>query len=133
MPSRTTTLYLRGVPTELAREAKAVAARRGSTLTAFAIASLERSLHQGGEDRELADDDLAQGRRWCELHRDELLARYDGEYVAVHEGSVVDHDRDFDALASRVFERLGSRPVLMPRIQRDEARARLRSPRTARR
>jgi heme exporter protein D len=40
MASEQTTLYLRGLPRQLVREAKAAAARRGSTLAALVSDSL---------------------------------------------------------------------------------------------
>ena len=71
--------------------------------------------------------------RWYDKHRSRLLQRYAGDYIAVVDQAVVDHDADFDALAARVFSRLGNRSVYMPRVQADEAQARIRSPRRARR
>jgi hypothetical protein len=69
---------------------------------------------------------------WYEKHRRDLLRRHAGEYIAVVDRRVLDHDRDFAALAERVFARLGVRPVFMPRVEDGEARARVRSPRRAR-
>jgi hypothetical protein len=129
--SERTTLYLRGMPRHIVREAKAAAARRGSTLASLVSDSLARSLGEGdaGEPPgELGDD-----RLWYERRRPELLARYRGEYLAVIDRQVVDHDRDFSALAARVFARHGDRPVFMPRVQEKDEPAWLRSPRRARR
>lgn len=77
-------------------------------------------------------DELRDSMRWYEKHRRDLLRRYPGEYVAVMNRKVLDHDRDFEALAGRVFARVGVRPIFMPRVQEGEARARIRSPRRAR-
>lgn len=132
MASERTTLYLRGVPRHLVREAKAAAARRGSSLAALVSDSLARSLAEG-DTRELPNDGLRDGRLWYERRRRELLARYAGEYLAVIDRQIVDHDRDFSALAARVFARHGGRPVFMPRVQEKDEPARLRSPRQVRR
>jgi len=132
MTNERTTLYLRGVPTRLVREAKAVAARRGSTLAALVSETLDRSLREQEAPAEPAGDELRESMRWYERNRRDLLSRYRGEYVAVLNRAVVDHDDDFAALAARVFRRLGSRPVFMPRVQEEEARARVRSPRRVR-
>ena len=43
----------------------------------------------------------------------ELVARYSGEYVAVHQGRVVDHDPDVTRLEQRVAERWGEAAVLI--------------------
>jgi hypothetical protein len=131
MASERTTLYLRGVPTQLVREAKAAAARRGSTLAALVSDSLARSL---GEDApgEPSGNGLRESRLWYERNRQGLLARYRDEYVAVIDRAVVDHDRDFSALAERVYARDAGRPVFIPRVQEKDEPARLRSPRRVR-
>ena len=131
MASERAALFLRGMPTRVVREAKAAAARRGSTLAAFVSDAIERSFHEDGE----SGDDVAELRdamSWYERNRPGLLSRYRGEYIAVVDSRVVDHDRDFEALAARVFARLGVRSVFMPRVLAGEPRARVRSPRLRR-
>ncbi len=132
MASERTTLYLRGLPTQLVREAKAAAARRGSTLAALVSDSLARSL---GEDTpgEPSASGLRESRDWFERNRRALLARHRGEYVAVIDREVVDHDREFSPLAERVFARHAGRPVFIPRVRERDEPARLRSPRRVRR
>lgn len=76
-------------------------------------------------------DDLHRDIRWYRKHRPRLLRRYRGEYVAIVDGAVVDHGRDFDTMTIRVFARFGNRNVYMPRIQAGEPTARIRSPRTS--
>ena len=44
---------------------------------------------------------------------DDLLAGYPGQYVAMRQGSVVDHDRNVSHLEAHVCERFGSLPVLI--------------------
>ena len=124
-----TTLYLRGIPTRLVRETKAAAARRGSTLAALVSETLERSLGEEDGRGEPAGDELRESMRWYQRNLRKLLSRYHGEYVAILDRTVVDHDKDFETLAGRVFARRGARPVFMPRVQKEEARARVRSPR----
>jgi hypothetical protein len=124
-------LFLRNVPTQLVREAKALAARRGKTLTAIVAEALTHSLALEGETHDRTDD----------LHRDiacyrknltRLLRKYRGGYVAIVDAAVVDHGRDFGALGTRVFARFGNRNVYMPRLQTAENVARIRSPRRSR-
>ena len=127
------TLFLRDVPTDLVREAKAVAARRGETLTTIVAEALTRSLGvdgMGGETR--LSDDLHADMEWYRNHRTGLIRRYRGEYVAIVEGKVVDHGHDFGAVAGRVFARFGDRSVYMPRVQPNAPEARIRSPRRSR-
>jgi hypothetical protein len=124
-------LFLRGMPIELVREAKAAAARRGATLTTIVAEALARSL---GVDRDPQDraDDLGRDLAWYREHRATLLRRYRGEYVAIVDATVVDHDREFSALAARVFARFGNRSIYMPRVEAAEPTARIRSPRRLR-
>jgi plasmid stability protein len=128
MTDRGKALFLRNLPSDLVREAKAAAARRGKTLTAFVSEALTRSLRV--EDAPSVEPDvLADDITWYQRNRAKLLRRYRGEYVAIVDGAVVDHDRDFSALAARVFSRFGNRSIYMPRVQRDEPVVRIRSPR----
>jgi len=128
MPEPTKALFLRNLPTELVREAKAAAARRGTSLTAFVSEALTRSLrveNAPSDEPDILADDIA----WYQRNRSKLLQRYRGEYVAIVDRAVVDHDRDFNALAERVFGRFGYRSIYMPRVQREEVVVRIRSPR----
>ncbi len=62
-----------------------------------------------------------------------ILEQYRGEYVAMHEGHVIDHDLDLRALHLRVFDRLGHTPVLLKRvIDEPERELVFRSPRFVR-
>lgn len=124
-----TTLYLRKVPARLVREAKARAARQGCTLTALVTDAIASSLATHGGEAEPLEDELRDEMAWYETHREHLLERYRDEYVAIVEREVVDHDREFEALATRVFDRLGVRSIFMPRVTEGPERARVRSPR----
>ncbi len=123
---QSTTLYLRGIPKELVRELKAQAARQGLTLTAVAIEALARTVgtEPSGKLKSL-EADMA----WYNAHRRHLARRYRGEYLAIVDGRVVDHDLDFGVLAGRVFERVGVRPVFMPQCVPTDQAVHLRSPR----
>jgi len=124
-------LFLRGMPTGLVRQAKAAAAHRGETLTTIVSEALARSL---GVERGPAEqtDELRRDMAWYRENQATLLRRYRGEYVAIVDAAVVDHDRDFSELATRVFARYGNQSVYMPRVQDAEPTMRVRSPRRAR-
>lgn len=127
----TGTLYLRGVPRELVREAKAEAARRGMSLTAFAKEALARALGRApGRDVDEIKP-IRPDLDWFEVNRTRLLRRYRDEYVAIVNRRVVDHDPDFGALAHRVFGKYGRRPIAMPRVTPEAPVIHLRSPRRA--
>jgi hypothetical protein len=130
--ARGTTLYLRGLPEPLVREAKATAARRGVTLAALVAEALQQVVGAPPAGAAAASGvaaGVAESMRWFEANRPRLLRRYRGQYVAIDRGRVIDHDRDFDALARRVFARVGSRPVFMPKVTAEERVVAVPSPR----
>ena len=128
-PLGNTTLYLRGIPKNLVRELKARAARQGMTLTALAIAALTRAVGTARQDDlKPLEADMA----WYETHKRQLHRRYSGEYLAIVDRRVLDHDPDFSALAARVFAKVGNRPVFMPRCVDPDHTVHLRSPRLVR-
>jgi hypothetical protein len=62
-----------------------------------------------------------------------LLLEYTGQYVAMHQGKVVDHDPDLRTLHLRVFERFGHITVLLKQVsERPEREFVFRSPRLER-
>ena len=129
-PDQQTTLYLRNVPARLVRQAKMKAARDGTTLTAVVVEALARSLDASiVTTQPSAGDPLADSMAWFEEHRKRLQRRHAGEYVAIVDRKVVDHDPDFERLAARVFEQEGTRPVFIPRLTPHAEPLRLRSPR----
>jgi len=54
--------------------------------------------------------------------RAKLLAQFSGEYVAVHQGQVIDHDKHLRTLHLRIFERLGRTPVLLKQVTQEPER-----------
>ena len=66
---------------------------------------------------------------YARLHP-QLKEHYLNQFVAIHNGQMVDVDADFEALFLRVQEKLGDRPVLIRRVgETHEEEYRLRSPR----
>ena len=51
-----------------------------------------------------------------------LLAMYPGQYVAIHNGQVIDHDPVLRTLHLRIFNRLGHTPVLLKQVTTDAER-----------
>ena len=58
----------------------------------------------------------AEARTFRSMHT-ELAEKYLGQYVAIHNGKVIDHDEDFQALHSRIRQRFGRQPVLLRRVE----------------
>jgi hypothetical protein len=124
--SATTTLYLRGVPRAVVREAKAAAAREGVTLARWVIARIAGGGGPAAPEPE-SPGDLTRDFAFYEARRSELERKYPGEYVAIIDGAVEDHDPSFAAIAARVFRKHGVKPVCMPLVGRTAVR--VRSPR----
>ena len=51
-------------------------------------------------------------------NQQELLAKYEGEYIAILSGEVVDVDNEFSILAERVYSRYGYKDIHMPRVEK---------------
>jgi hypothetical protein len=63
----------------------------------------------------------------------QLQDQYAGQYVAIHDGQLVDHDTDYGALFERVDDRFPDRFVWMTRVEDQPVRTIVvRSPRFAR-
>lgn len=62
---------------------------------------------------------LEQARAFYRANREKLLSEYEGKYVAILDGRVIDSDADFSHLAERVYRREGVRDIFMPRVQED--------------
>lgn len=61
---------------------------------------------------------------------DGLRKQFNGQYVAINHGQVVDYDPDFQTLHSRIRHRYGRRPVLLRRVgEEPERELSFRSPR----
>lgn len=61
---------------------------------------------------------LAEERRAFERQKAQLLRRYEGQFVALHRGRVVAHDADDEALAARMFAKLGEAPFWIERVEK---------------
>ena len=126
------TLYLRGIPEGLVRRAKVRAAEQGTTLSAVVASALERHLDSADAEPDPQIAALASDMDWYADDRDAVLRDHEGDYVAIVDHAVVDHDTAFAPLASRISERYGRRPVFITRCDREERPLRLRSPRVPR-
>ena len=59
----------------------------------------------------------------------ELLQRYEGQYVAIYQGKVVDSDQDKIALALRVYQTYGYVPIFVHHVSHQKPATRsIRSP-----
>ena len=116
-----TTIALRP---ELEQQLKPEAERRHTSIDQLANDWLENQLWQ-----EWHQTIEAESVRFREKHA-ELLARYAGEYVAMREGIVIDHDPDLAALHLRIRTQYGNEPILMAPVSTEPVQKfKMRSPR----
>ncbi|MBC7090775.1 MAG: hypothetical protein H5T50_02530 [Nitrososphaeria archaeon] len=57
---------------------------------------------------------------WFKEHYDELVEKFDGEFVAVCEQKVIDHDREINVLMKRVREKYPKKHVLVEFVSREK-------------
>ncbi len=63
-----------------------------------------------------------------EINKEKFLKEYEGKYIALIDGTIIDHDLDYSALAKRVFEKNDYRPIYMPLVSRKEKICRIKTP-----
>lgn len=70
-------------------------------------------------------------RQAFEKQRPKLMQRYPGQYVAIAGGRVLDHDKDDEKLAARMFLKLGDAPFYIARVEKSPTIFELPSPELA--
>ena len=69
----------------------------------------------------VSDDSLMTDRLAFVRQRVQLMRRYREQYVALSGGRVVDHDKDDEALAARMFRKFGNAPFYLVRLEEKAA------------
>jgi hypothetical protein len=69
------------------------------------------------ERQKIEQESAAYRRQHAQLKR-----QYLGQYIAVHEGQVADHDSDFAALRRRIRQQYGHTPVMITRVEEQSER-----------
>ena len=95
---------------DLAERLRQAALRLNSNVNELASAALSDYL-----DR-LAEQKIAAESKAFQAMYPKLAAEHLGEFVAVHEGHVVDNDADFETLFLRVQARFEQMPVLIRQV-----------------
>jgi hypothetical protein len=67
-------------------------------------------------DTEVYFSDFLQEAAAFDRQLPQLLERFQGEYVAVYQGEVIDHSKSWDELAEKVHQRVPNRFVLLERV-----------------
>ena len=66
--------------------------------------------------KEHQEREFEEAQRWFEEHRDEITRAYDGKYIAILQGEVVDSAESRLELSDRIWPRYGLRPFFMPYV-----------------
>lgn len=59
---------------------------------------------------------IARERRWYEAHHQEVVQQYRGQYVAIHNGQIVDTDQDGRTLSKRIRQHYGRTAIALIQV-----------------
>jgi hypothetical protein len=74
---------------------------------------------------------LAQEQRAFRRKRTQLLQRYEGQFVALHQGRLVGYGKDDEELALRMFKKFGDAPFYIAKVEKEPTVYELPSPEVA--
>ena len=121
------------IPESLVRRARELARIRRRPLDAVIAEVPDEALPPGRSSAELADDEDAAVARAMEAYamlHPTLRESYSGQYVAILDGRLVDHDPNQEALYRRIVARHPDRFVWLTRVEEEPlATLNFRSPR----
>jgi hypothetical protein len=98
------------VPSELIKPLQQLAVERGQSVAAI-VEQLIADYLREQRHRYL----VAEMERFRHLHAD-LRQQFEGQYVALRDGQVLDHDGDGGILYGRLRERYGDLPILIVQV-----------------
>jgi hypothetical protein len=101
-----TTMTTISLPTDLIERLRQSAAWKGVDLEEAASQAVINQFYEYSREK------IEKEQAIFEQLRPELLKKYRGQYVAIHNGEVVDHTADLSTLRKRVFARFGYTPIL---------------------
>ena len=123
------------LPDETVEKLERVASHQGINATELLVKLVEEYLAENVLAQNLPHINNSQSKIEAEqkqyaMQHSALFYTYKDQYIAMHEGHVVDHDSNRVTLSRRIRSRYGNTPVLITQV-RDEPRLtiRMRSPR----
>lgn len=72
---------------------------------------------------------LELAQKYYQEHKESLLGKYKGKYIAILDNKVVGSDKDFSKLAQRIYKKYGYRTIYMPLVEAKRKTVRIPSPR----
>lgn len=94
--------------TSVKHEFVATAGREAMDITKGVLTTARRS---GTSEFEVA-------RRYFKAHHAQIVKQYEGQYVAILNGEIVDYDRHWEELSERTYRRFGDKNLFMPYVSR---------------
>jgi len=79
-------------------------------------------------DKKTLSDSFEPAVAFFEQHREELLQKHEGRFIAIVDDKVVDSDVDRIALAHRIYEKHGYKAIYMPKVERTPRVVRIPTP-----
>lgn len=73
--------------------------------------------------------ELIKSLEYFQENKTEILEKYKGNFIAILDNAVVDHDKEFSELAKRVYEKFGYQTTYMPFVESEPRVLRIPSPR----
>jgi dUTPase len=74
------------------------------------------------QEQGVLGEDFHRALEYYESHRQQLLTRFEGKYVAIINDEVVDFDEDWRRLSERTYRKYGNRPLFMPLVSAERER-----------
>lgn len=133
------TAMIQDIEQELLQTVRRLPAARAEEVLDFAqfLAARIPAPAGNGDEQSLSEwerqiQQISLEQRAYEHQHHEILERYDGRYIAMRQGQIVDNDTDKTALARRVRRQYGNESVLIKLVQSDLMEIyHIRSPRLA--
>ena len=72
---------------------------------------------------------LELAQRYYETHKESLLKKYGGKYIAILNNRVVGSDKDFSKLAQSIYKKYGYQTIYMPFVEAKRKVVKIPSPR----
>jgi len=101
------------IESELYKRAEEAAREQDATIGDILAEAVRRYLWEL-ERRKISEEYAIYRRRHAELK-----SRYLGQYIAMHDGQIVDHDADFQILHQRIRQRFDRTPILITVVEDD--------------
>ena len=70
-----------------------------------------------------------EAKKYFQENTAQILGKYKGEFIAILDNAVADHDTEFSELAKRVYEKFGYQTIYMPFVESETRILKMSSPR----